>query len=592
MMLFIIGVILLVLSIRYLITKVIPKFLLVNDLSWIEQIKQGNQDVISVGYKKSSIRRQLILASKNPSYYSNYSNNEIKINQQDIQNESFVKQLEQPSNQKSTIYGFFHPYANNGGGGERVLWQAVKATLSARPENIVVIYTTNSDALPLQILNKASDKFQITNMDTNRIVFIYLSKFNNLIDGNYWKHFTLVGQLFGSVLLSIEALCALSPDVWIDTIGLPGSYLVIGALFKGPIMTYTHYPIIQNDMFNKLKFKKFDDLHKLRISIRDVFELGKFIYWSILYYLYVYLGSLVDIGLANGTWTYNHLTSIWFLNHALGHKLEILYPPCGTEFLTQDETTTPRKNKLLYLAQFRPEKRHSLILKEYQQFLTACVPNITIPSEQIPTIVFAGSCRTSDDTQTLNDLKAEVSRLKLDNFVEFAIDISYEEVVDWLSKCKFGLNAMWNEHFGIGVVEYMARGTIPIVHASAGPLMDIVTSKQDSEVDNWYTESGFFFKSFDDPDLDTSIQEQEENGFINYQIGDKLVRFPTFERLLTELYVTSPDLICEERIEKMRQIGKQIVKEKFSNSIFTDKWIEYVNEIQELSLIYRQERGM
>lgn len=34
---------------------------------------------------------------------------------------------------------------------------------------------------------------------------------------------------------------------------------------------------------------------------------------------------------------------------------------------------------------------------------------------------------------------------------------------------------MWNEHFGIAVVEYMASGLIPIVHASAGPLLDIVT---------------------------------------------------------------------------------------------------------------------
>jgi alpha-1,2-mannosyltransferase len=34
---------------------------------------------------------------------------------------------------------------------------------------------------------------------------------------------------------------------------------------------------------------------------------------------------------------------------------------------------------------------------------------------------------------------------------------------------------MWNEHFGIGVVEYMAAGLVPVAHASGGPLMDIVT---------------------------------------------------------------------------------------------------------------------
>ena len=33
---------------------------------------------------------------------------------------------------------------------------------------------------------------------------------------------------------------------------------------------------------------------------------------------------------------------------------------------------------------------------------------------------------------------------------------------------------MWNEHFGIGVVEMQAAGAIPIAHNSAGPQMDIV----------------------------------------------------------------------------------------------------------------------
>jgi hypothetical protein len=34
---------------------------------------------------------------------------------------------------------------------------------------------------------------------------------------------------------------------------------------------------------------------------------------------------------------------------------------------------------------------------------------------------------------------------------------------------------MWNEHFGIGVVEYMAAGLVPVAHNSAGPKLDIVT---------------------------------------------------------------------------------------------------------------------
>ena len=33
---------------------------------------------------------------------------------------------------------------------------------------------------------------------------------------------------------------------------------------------------------------------------------------------------------------------------------------------------------------------------------------------------------------------------------------------------------MWNEHFGIGVVEYQAAGLICVVNDSGGPKADIV----------------------------------------------------------------------------------------------------------------------
>jgi alpha-1,2-mannosyltransferase len=39
---------------------------------------------------------------------------------------------------------------------------------------------------------------------------------------------------------------------------------------------------------------------------------------------------------------------------------------------------------------------------------------------------------------------------------------------------KVGLHTMWNEHFGIGVVEMLAAGLVTVAHDSAGPQMDIV----------------------------------------------------------------------------------------------------------------------
>ena len=43
-----------------------------------------------------------------------------------------------------------------------------------------------------------------------------------------------------------------------------------------------------------------------------------------------------------------------------------------------------------------------------------------------------------------------------------------------MQKASIGVNGMWNEHFGIGVVEYLAAGLIPVVHDSGGPKLDII----------------------------------------------------------------------------------------------------------------------
>ena len=66
------------------------------------------------------------------------------------------------------------------------------------------------------------------------------------------------------------------------------------------------------------------------------------------------------------------------------------------------------------------------------------------------------------------------NELKIKDDVEFHLDASWPEILDWLRKASVGVNGMWNEHFGIGVVEYQAAGLISVVHNSGGPKRDIV----------------------------------------------------------------------------------------------------------------------
>lgn len=587
------------------ISTVLPRLLLVPSQGWREKISKKIEhpmaSYLKVGHKRSSFRRRLVLASTKPSFYTNFVNNKIKIAPADMRNADGVflenmKNRDARDNKRRMIHGFFHPYANNGGGGERVLWQAVQATLMASDRNIVAIYTTNCESGPAQILDKVEAKFQIAHLDEDRILFVYLRKYSRLIDGDYWKRFTLIGQLIGSMVLSWEAMFELAPDVWIDTIGLPGSYLLVNLVLKIPIMSYVHYPIIQPEMFNKLKFQRLSQIRvpKLWEIKSEVFAAGKLVYWSGVFYFYMYLGSIVDVTLANGSWTYNHISNIWTANKDLGHEMDILYPPCGTENLTRDvDTCGTRKNKLLYIAQFRPEKRHSLILHQYSKFLVHAT-RIRTPLKDIPTLVFLGSCRTPDDTKTLHDLKQEVIDLLLSDYVEFVVDCSYREIIIWLSKVKFGLNAMWNEHFGIGVVEYMSRGVIPLCHASAGPLLDIVTNWNGEPTDaSWYNNSGFFFKDKSDPDFDLQLQSDASQDFLQFSNrgnNDTVQEYPTLYKLLEELFISNPSLISNSRLWEMRENGVKSVLEKFSNTAFVSKWIEYSNKLGDLEISYREER--
>ncbi|RRT59645.1 hypothetical protein BHE74_00042610 [Ensete ventricosum] len=56
--------------------------------------------------------------------------------------------------------GFFHPYTNDGGGGERVLWCAVKAVQQENPDLDCAVFT-GDDASPQSLSARALDRFGV-----------------------------------------------------------------------------------------------------------------------------------------------------------------------------------------------------------------------------------------------------------------------------------------------------------------------------------------------------------------------------------------------------------------------------------------------
>ena len=89
-------------------------------------------------------------------------------------------------------------------------------------------------------------------------------------------------------------------------------------------------------------------------------------------------------------------------------------------------------------------------------------------------LVLIGSCRGVGDEERVQDLKNLISSSGLVDSVEFVLNQPYAVVKKWFSEASIGLHTMWNEHFGIGVVEMMAAGLLVIAHNSGGPKQDIV----------------------------------------------------------------------------------------------------------------------
>lgn len=55
----------------------------------------------------------------------------------------------------AVVHGFFHPYCNAGGGGERVLWTCVQATLREYANAFCVVYSGDTDATAEEIIQRA-----------------------------------------------------------------------------------------------------------------------------------------------------------------------------------------------------------------------------------------------------------------------------------------------------------------------------------------------------------------------------------------------------------------------------------------------------
>jgi alpha-1,2-mannosyltransferase len=463
------------------------------------------------------------------------------------------------------IVGFFHPFCNAGGGGERVLWAAIRANQKRWPKATCIVYTGDHDVDKAAILKRVKDRFNI-HLHPPTIHFLYLST-RDWVLASTWPRFTLLGQSLGSLVLAYDAFTLLVPDIFIDTMGYAFALGLSSFLFpKVPTGAYVHYPTISTDMLDSLQTGGQGVNAGTGTGYRGM---AKKKYWQLFAKLYSKIGSTIDVVMTNSTWTQGHIKSLWEpyrIKRSKAIDIDVVFPPVAVEEVTEavqvsESSEQNRGPYLLYIAQFRPEKNHRMILEAFASFLHS-KPKLPAYPNETPKLVLIGSVRNShDDAKRVYELRLHAHELDIKDNVEFVCDAPWPLMLEWMSKASVGVNAMWNEHFGIGVVEYQAAGMISVVNNSGGPKLDIVV-----EVDGKPTGELLLYPDF--------VGRKEMLIIIGFHATTAEQYAQGFHKALT----LSPRETVEMRLRA------RISAERFTDAVFAESWLRNTEKLVALQI--------
>ncbi|XP_041857009.1 GDP-Man:Man(3)GlcNAc(2)-PP-Dol alpha-1,2-mannosyltransferase-like [Melanotaenia boesemani] len=386
----------------------------------------------------------------------------------------------------------FHPYCNAGGGGERVLWCSLKALMNRYPTVSFVVYTGDQGVTGDQILEGARQRFKITL--PRPVTFIFLHH-RALVEASSYPHFTLLGQSTGSMFLGWEALTSFVPDLYVDSMGYAFTLPIFRYLGGCKVASYVHYPTVSTDMLSVVRERNPRFNNADLISRNPILSALKVVYYCCFALLYGLAGSCSDVIMVNSTWTMGHILALW----RAPSRTSIVYPPCdvrafldipleeedddemeegweelGRELGSEEEGGNgggdTKCHSIVSVGQFRPEKDHQLQIRVFRKLLD----RKGMPGRESLRLVLIGGCRNQEDEERVLMLRGLCQELGISDRVDFKLNIPFEELKRELVNATIGLHTMWNEHFGIGVVECMAAGTIVLAHKSGGPKLDIV----------------------------------------------------------------------------------------------------------------------
>lgn len=178
--------------------------------------------------------------------------------------------------------GFFHPYCDAGGGGERVLWCAIRAIQKRFPAAKIYVYTGDVDAAPDQIIARAKQRFNLDLSSANQLEFVYLHR-RKWVEAEMYPFFTLLGQSLGSIYLGLEAIDKCCPKVFIDTMGYAFTLPLFKYIGDCKVGCYVHYPTISTDMLDKVRSRTMGFNNRRGIASSKVATHFKLVYYKVFF---------------------------------------------------------------------------------------------------------------------------------------------------------------------------------------------------------------------------------------------------------------------------------------------------------------------
>ena len=211
------------------------------------------------------------------------------------------------------------------------------------------------------------------------------------------------------------------------------------------VACYVHYPTISTDMLGQVTSRTAAFNNNSLISRSIILSEAKKIYYRLFAYIYGITGRYANAIMVNSSWTEDHINQIW----NVPFRTNKVYPPCDVkEFLEIPVESDPQSLRIIAVAQFRPEKDHPLMIRSFYKLMDI----LTDEEKSRVKLVLVGSCRNEEDHQRVEDYKRLSKHFNLENHTEFYINVEFDELKHLLGESTIGLHTMWNEHFGISMI--------------------------------------------------------------------------------------------------------------------------------------------